>query len=150
MSRLTQTRTIDGLEVTVVQFAATRALPLLGQITAIVGPAIGALAPMLAGDGLAGLGKRRVEDLAPALAALGAGLDGGGMMRLATGILAGTTVIAHGPNGPMKYDLSGGPSAIDACFEGRLLSLFKVAAFALEHNFSGFFPAAGQPSGAAA
>ena len=150
MARKSVTRDIDGLDVTVTQFAVSRTLPLLATLMQVAGPAIGKLAPML-GGGMAGLGKTQVDALAPALVALAGGLAEVQAAKLLADLLGGTIVVATDDNGKLvKHDLSGGTGAIDRAFDGRLMTVFKVAAFALEVNYGDFFGGTGLPAEEAA
>lgn len=145
MARRTLSRTIDGIEVTVTQFPVSRSLPLTATLMKVAGPAIGKLAPML-GGGLDGLGKTNVDGLAPALVALADGLSEVEIVKLLADILGGTLVVTTDEGGKLrKHDLSGGSAAIDRAFDGNLMTVFRVAAFALEVNFGSFFDGSALP-----
>lgn len=121
MGLRTETRTIDGLDVTTTQLPAMRASVLFAKLGRIVGPALAQLGTTNLG-GLVGL---VFQNLSPA-----------DVPALTQEILASTTVLLDSKAVPL-----GQPGMIDLVFseQGRLPALLKVLRFSLEVNYSDFF-----------
>lgn len=114
------------LDVKTTQLPAMRAFRLLNRLAKLVGGSLGALR---------GVGfKADVKHLAPILAELFDRLDPEETDALALQILGGTLVVANG-----KAVSLHNADAIDGVFGGRLMTMLKVLAFALEVNYKDFF-----------
>ena len=134
----TRSKRLGAYDVTVTQFSATRALTLAAKLGRLLGPAIGAIAPLLAG-GVDELGKRDVSDLSPALAAAFAAMEDGAVDALVAEVLAGTSVIVADADGrSVKTDLTS-RAMIDRAFGADLGGLLAAVGFALEVNYRDFF-----------
>ncbi len=129
MGRKKETRSIDGLQVTVVQFEAVRGFSVGVKLGKALGPAL-FLLPGVAPDADAGA-------LIPMIGEVLERLDNGAGERLMVELLAGTIVETDGK----RFSLSGVPE-INTAFEGNLRTMIKVCAFAAEVNFAGFFDGA--------
>lgn len=119
MALRSETRTIDGLDVTTTQLPAMRSFVLLGKLLKIAGPALGEL-------GEANIGKL--------VSMVAQSIDPAELPGLAREVLEQTTVISDG----RQVQLNSIP-LIDNVFNGRLPTLLKVLRFALENGYSGFF-----------
>ena len=123
------------LQVKTTQLPALRAFRLLSRLGKLLGPSLG----KLRGVGL----KSDASALTPAIAALADSLDPDQIEALAVQILEGTLVV----DGKQARTLNTA-AAIDDVFGGRLMTMFKVMAFAIEVNFRDFFRALPVPTGA--
>lgn len=121
----TETKTIDGLDVRVTQFGARRAHRLNFRLLRLLGPT---LLP-IAARGEIDLGNL---DLGAALASL----DEREAEPLLLEVLAGTQVVVDGRVLDMNR-----PEMLDAAFDGRLLTMYKAALFALQVNYGDFIGA---------
>jgi len=124
-------RTIDGLDVTVTQLSAMRALALLPRIGKALAPAVEKLDPSLLSSKA---GDVQLLAIVPVLTAFFSALDSAEATDLIRQLNVGTTVAWDG-----KFVDLNSEAIIDLVFTGRLPTLLKVTAFALEVNFGGFF-----------
>jgi len=136
-----ETRTIDGLEVTVYQLPVMKSLDLANALIRIVGPALAGLAglwPSKSAGGVGeGLAKINAGALAPVVDQLFARLTVDEQRSLIGQLLAPVSVIVEREGKKKRYDLANGGD-IDFAFLGKRMSLFKVLRFSLEVNFSDF------------
>lgn len=116
------------------QHAALPAFRLMGRLGKLLTPALSQFKGVKF--------KSDVSSLAPVLAALFERLDPAESDSLAIQVLCNTLVVAGG-----KAVTLTSADAINQVFSGRLLSMFKVMAFAVEVNYKDFF--LGLPSGVA-
>jgi hypothetical protein len=126
MAQKKDTRYIDGLECETSQLPARRSLKLMAKLLKALGPA---LVPIAMGGGM----KADASTLGPALSSL----DADAIEPLLCEILAGTVVNVNG----VRVQLDS-PPKLDLVFDGALMTMFKVAGFALEVNFGDFFDGA--------
>lgn len=130
----TEKETIDGLEITVTQFAALRQAKLLARLGRTLGPTVGLAARSATGENPDKLLAEVMSmDLGGVIAMVFDRLVDTELEGLITATLAGTSVIHN----EKKVDLSD-KSSIDAVFSGRLVTLFKVMVFAIKVNFADF------------
>lgn len=122
----TETRTIEGFEVTVQVLPATRSLPLLPRVTRIVAAA------MAVGAGLD-------SDVSTVLAHV----DGSELLALATELLASAQVKHEGRLRTLDR------ATIDLVYTGRVRALLAAAWFAVQVNYADFFAGASATSPAA-
>jgi len=126
-----ETRTIEGLEVTTQQLPATRAYLLAAKLSKVLVPIASALKGKTMGEALAA----PVESLAPMLERL----DDATLDALMLESLKCTSVVTVDAKGAsIKYDLTSKPM-IDLAFGGNVAALFKTIGFAIEVNFRDFF-----------
>ncbi len=131
-----ETRTIEGLEVTVTMFDVTRSAPLAAKLGKILAPALGALEFANIEAGMSPMAF--MATIAPALQSAFEGLAASGDFNaLATEILAGTYVVVGGK----KIEL-GRPGAITMAFGSDLVAYTQTLWFAIETNFKRFTSAA--------
>lgn len=117
MALRTEAREIDGLIVTVTQFPALRALGLATRVAQAIAPAL----------------SQGLSTTSP-LALLFSGMDSDATEKLAVDMLASTTAQLEG-----RDVLLMNRAMIDVAFAGRLPTMVKAVAFAIEVNFSSFF-----------
>lgn len=110
------------------QLPALRAFKLMARLGKLLSPSIGQLSGVKFGA--------KSDMLAPAFMALFERLDTSEVEDLSIKVLEGTLVVSDGA----ARTLSNAP-AIDQVFGGRILTLVKVMAFAVEVNFRDFFRA---------
>ncbi len=134
MSLTVETRTIDDLEFTTQKLPARRAFALQNKLLKLIAPVLGSLS---AGAAATGLASMDYANLALPLSAMFDKLDSTEADKLLTEVLGLTTVMLNGH----VVALNKG-DAIDVVFTGRLMTMYKAAAFALEWNFQDFFDAA--------
>lgn len=114
------------MEVKTTQLPAIRAFRLMNRLAKLVGGSL---------VGLRGVGfKADVKHLAPVLAELFDRLDPDEAEQLVLQILNATLVVSNGKAISLHNN-----DAIDGVFGGRLMTMLKVMAFALEVNYKDFF-----------
>lgn len=116
------TKLIDGYQVQMSPLPAFAALEQFTSLTTLLGPSVMSL-----------LGKD--EALAAALAASLRGLKGSDVSALIRALLATCQVTINGVITPVL-------PVFDTEFQGKLLTVFKLTAFAIEVNYGDFFAAA--------
>ncbi len=127
MDMKTETRTVEGFEVTITQMPASRALPLLPEVAQIVGAVFGA------GHGLE-------AEVGAVLAS--SGMNGTRLTALVQELLATASVQVQG-----KHVALSDRRAIDIVFSGRIKALLAAAWFSVQLNYADFFDdASGTPS----
>lgn len=136
MSRKQEERTIGDYNVTTVQLPATRGSRLRVRVLKLIAPALG----QLRGKKIDDLKAIDIADFAPALQEIMGQLDDQTQDALMLEVLVCTSVIAQGPSGQIKYDLTSKP-IIDQAFDGDVDALWGAMKFALEVNLRGFFNA---------
>jgi hypothetical protein len=134
MGRKTETRTIDGFEVTTTQFASVAGCRLWTRLLPMFLPALAALPD---GQNLNNFGQMDLAKLAPALGAIAAKLTPDEFETTMLEVLALTQVTYGRGNQRVNRTLDS-VGAIDAVFDGAVGSIFKVMWFALEVNFDSF------------
>lgn len=117
-----QNRIIDGYTVQMSPLPAFVALEQFTSLTALLGPSVMSL-----------LGKD--EALAAALAASVRSVKPADVSGLVRALLATTHITINGATVPVL-------PVFDTEFQGKLLTVFKIAAFAIEVNYGDFFEAA--------
>lgn len=122
----TEDQEIDGVRCTVVEFPAMYNFKLLAKLAKTLGPSLAALGQLNPNTDL--------SDAGPALRDALAGLDPDEAQRLLVELLKSTSVISTEGK---RVELSS-QSAIDNMFSGRLLTMLKVAMFAVRVNFADF------------
>ena len=146
MSRTSETRTIGEFEVTTQKLPATRGSRLRFKLVRLLGPAASSLAPLVGKDGkLEELLGLDIAAVAPAIVALASQIDDEKHDALMLEILICTSVVADGPKGKIKFDLTS-KALLDQAFDGDVDALWKTVMFALEVNLSGFFSGRGSPA----
>ena len=134
MSTATQERTIDGLRFSVTQLPAMRSVLMLNRLNRLFGPAFlrslaGAnIGSVLSGGGAAALKELLIEGLADSLQALTERLSDKELEDLTRTLLETATV--EGRMLMPEFDLT---------MQGRVGTVFKLIAFAVEVNYRGFF-----------
>lgn len=122
----TETRDIDGVQVTCTQFVCTRALALLPRLGGSFAPLLGVLT------------ERKLTDADVVLVCGVIAQGGSEAPAVAAEVLAGSTAVVNGHVRGL-----GDRAAIDAVFGGNLIALLKAVALALEVNFGSFCGALG-------
>ncbi len=116
------TKLIDGYQVQLSPLPAFTALEQFTALTGLLGPALMSL-----------IGKD--EGMATALAASVRSVKGSDVTALIRALLATCQVTINGNNVPIL-------PIFDTEFQGKLLTVFKITAFAIEVNYGDFFAAA--------
>ena len=134
MGLKTETRVIDGLQVTCTQFACLRQYEILPRLAA-VGPVLGLLDS----------GKPITDhpEAAVMLASALAAGDPTAARAVARELLAGCRVVVDGRATDLLDD-----DSVNRIFAGNLLASFRCILFSLEVNFGDFFAAASPPKAA--
>jgi hypothetical protein len=119
-------RTIDGLDFELSQMAAWQALTTFTRVTKFLAPGLDAVAAASGGDksavvaglirGLQGLAASNPTEL-----------------RALTEVLLGSCIVTH--DGKLQRLLP----VFDVVMQGRILTVFKLLAWALEENYPDFF-----------
>lgn len=125
-----ETQTIDGLSFTTTQFPAMRAFTLFSKLVKTIGPAI----TVLSGANP----ESDVAELAPSIATALKDVDPDAMTILAAEVLSSTSAVMTGPSGAAQVPLNS-VDGINLVFMGRLMTMFKVLAFAVKVNYGDFF-----------
>ncbi len=125
-----QDKEIDGTVYTIRPLAGMKSVTFLPRLNKILGPAI---ASLIDAKGVTG------ENLKQALTALGDRLDEKEMEVITKTLLGDCT---YQPGDGNKGGLL--LPVFDLVFQGQPETAFKLLAFALEVNYSGFFPVLGQ------
>jgi len=121
-----QTRTIDGHVYEVYALPAWTAVEVFHALTKALAPAVAGVA---AAEGPGG-----VAALSTSLERVIAQLPAPELVRLSKQLLAGARVVVNGASAEVV-------AISDVHFQSRVLTLFKVVAFAVEVNFPDFFGA---------
>lgn len=125
-----ETQSIDGISFTVTQFPAMRGFTLFGKLVKTIGPALSALS---------GLDPQAdVIKVAPVIASALRDLDPEAASALALEIFASTSAIIDTPSGPRNVQVNTREN-VDIVFMGKLMTMFKALAFAVQVNFGDFF-----------
>ncbi len=133
MARRSETRTIDGIEFTVTQMPAMRSQRVFQRLASAIGPAIAAaLRDAPAGDAILE-GDVRIGD---AVKQLFDRLTIPELEAIEKELLETATVVQDGQTARVL-------AIADELLAGRLSTLFKLVAFAIEVNYRDFFDAAG-------
>ena len=138
MARTEETRTIGELEVTTVKLPAIRASKLRFKLLRLLAPAAPALAAVFTGKKLADLKGTEIASILPALPGLLAQLDDATHDAMLRDALVTTSVVADGPKGKIKFDLTS-LALIEQAFGSDVDSMWSTWLFAVEVNLSGFF-----------
>lgn len=145
----TQEKIIDGHAVRCTPHKGRPGARLLARLLRHLGPALGALRGVDL-DLSKGIHNVDVTELMPAIGQLFEILAPDEFDALACEILSRCSIAMPDADGKLRsYDLSK-PAMIDDAFTGDLMLMFKVLAWALEVNFSGFFHALARSGAAAA
>lgn len=125
-----ETREIDGLRFTVQQLPARRGMKLLNHLIRIAGPGLAKAAGALKGGDLAKLDLANIDfgALGEALKSIFDGLPDVEFDYVLDEMLA-VTLLNEAPLKPV----------FDAALQGRIGTVYKLLAFALEVNFRDFF-----------
>lgn len=139
---------IDGVRIYCAPFDVIKQCTMLTRLLRIVAPVVG----KLGGLNFSRAMEMSMAELAPAISAMMAGIDPEDVGPLLLEILGSTA--ATGKFGGAKKDQQVSlltTEDVNLVFKGRLPTLLKVAKFALEVNYAGFFPERKptQPTGAA-
>lgn len=126
--------TVDGILFETTQFPAMRALELMGRLTKVLGPTLGALA---SADPDA-----EMDSLAPVLAVALKDLEPKELSTIAIELLAGTSALVQGASGMSLVTLNSREN-LDLVFSSRLFALFKVAVHAIRVNYGDFIGGSG-------
>lgn len=137
----TESFELNGTRYTTTQFMAYRSFELLGKLTRVIGPALGALGGLDPG--------MDVAKAAPLLISALVHVDSSVLAPLAAEVLAGTTALVTGPNGEPQIVNLGDRIGIDRVFSGGLKDMFIVLGRVLQTNYSDFFAESGVPADAA-
>lgn len=121
-----QTRTIDGHVYEVFALPAWTAVEVFHALTKALAPAVAGVA--------AAEGSNGVAALTGSLERMVAQLPAPELVRLSKLLLTGARVVVNGQSAEVN-------AISDVHFQGRVLALFKVVAFAVEVNFPDFFAA---------
>ena len=130
MGLKTETRIIDGMEITVQQLPARKGFALMGQLMGIAAPAFQKAEGLSMNDGVAAL--------LPALGAAFEKLTPKKLDDVMAQLFATATVVCDTDNGKRQYELNR-PEHIDEAFAGKLKAMFSALKFAAEVNFADFF-----------
>jgi hypothetical protein len=125
--KLTQTKVIDGVEITVQQLPPRRATRLLIKIAGYIAPALGEVAPSLKG----GLAGADVSALGVAVGRLAKDLGPDEFDALTNEILEQSWATVGGKRQELLR-------VIDAVFQGKPFGIFQSVVFALEVNYGNF------------
>lgn len=136
--RRTETRVINGLEVTTQQLPSMAGSRLRFKLGRLLAPSIGALR----GRRIEDLMSLDIAELAPALVALVQQLDARTHDELLIEIFAGTYVVGKDDKGKLRIELTSA-QWIDQAFDGDVEAMWLAAKFALEvnvRNIASLFP----------
>lgn len=122
----TETRVFDDLAITVQQLPATRGVKLSRKLMTVAAPVVGALQGMSL--------DRDVSALGDALAKALEQFSEKDLEELIRTLLETAKVETEGRIAPLM-------PLFDGLFAGRILTVYRVLAFALEVNFADFFEA---------
>jgi hypothetical protein len=126
-----ESKTIEGIQVTTTQLPAMRAFKLFFRLVRLIGPTLGALGDFDPKTDL----KDVMKVMSPAFMTSFASLDPDEATALACAILENTTAFLPG-QGNLQLN---GQAALDAVFSGRIKTLLNVVVFAVQINFADFF-----------
>jgi len=138
MKLKSESTVIDGIELMTTQLPGLDSFELLARLGKLFAPAIGALAPLLGGEG--GMDKLLSSDvstLGPALTLMFAQLGGGEAQSLARAIFVSTTARDGGKLIPLNTE-----GNINLVFSGSVKTLISAMAFVVKVNYADFFDAA--------
>jgi len=121
----TETRDIEGIEITTTQLPPLRALALMPRLGKVI-------APMLALDGVSM--DSDVRELVPALVQMLDTLSGDEATALTRALLASTTALLDGKMVQLNRD-----ETLTMVFAGRLKAMVLAVAFAVGVNYGEFF-----------
>lgn len=122
-----ESRDIDGMQVTCVQFSVMRGLGMLPRISRTIGPVLERIAVSAPTDAMNMVVLSAFTHI-----------DGAEAQSVVRDILAGCTVTRDGRMNGLSSD-----EAINAAFAGNLAGLAKAVLFALEVNFGTFLDVPG-------
>lgn len=128
MSTTARSKDIDGFSYTVQQLPATRSIRLLHRLGKLVGPGFTELAST---GNLRSLSGADVSILIMGIVGILKESNEDALMAVIKELLVGTVAI------PGPVDVTG--PQFETHFQGRLLALFELLAFALEVNYGSFF-----------
>lgn len=121
---MTLSKTIEGLHITSAPLDAWAGYSLLPEIVRIVAPLVSA--------------KGGEIDLEKALRNAATSLEGDRLPELLTRLLANTVIVAPGPNGSQKFEITN-KATFSLAFSGpRFWAAIKVAMFAFEVTYGNF------------
>lgn len=133
--REAQSRTIDGITITVQQLPAMRAMKLAHRLGKSLGPGLlRGLSGVDLTKGAAAVSSVDVGSLAPAVEAAFDRFSEEDLERLVRELFETATVQLDGRTAPML-------PVFDATFQGKTSTVFKAIKFALEVNYQDFFGA---------
>lgn len=128
-----ESKTIEGLEVTVVKLEPVAAYMLLARVGPVLLPAL------LASKGVQLTGG--IESLAPAAKAMLDGLTPEAAKAIMLDVFQSTSVIVRSAGEPRRYDLCGGIGEINKAFAGKFKGMLAALWFAIGVQFADFFAA---------
>ncbi len=126
----TETKTIDGVEFTTIQFPAMRSFELLAKLVKQIGPAL-ALMSSVDPD-------TQITDLAPHLMSALSGLEPAAARALVVDVLSNTQALLRDANGQASLVELNRTETIDRVFSGKLRTMFVVLGHALKVNYGDF------------
>lgn len=128
-----ETKEIDGMSVTVQQYAAIRQSLLLVSVAKIFGPALAAITS----GKVKNMDDVMKMDITALLLPMFLRLDPGDAKSFICEALAGTTVVYEGAAVTLANE-----AKIDLVFSGRVITMYRVIGYALQVNFADFGEAA--------
>ncbi len=139
-----ETKSIDGLELTTTLFPALQAFGLWVRLGKVLAPASDIIIPLLTGTASHTL---LMSDAGPAITSVFAQLDEGVAQSLTREMFQLTTVRHNN-----KIVQLVGDDSINLVFSGKLSTMLKALQFVAKANFADFFPTApavpSEPAGA--
>jgi hypothetical protein len=127
----TESKTVDGIQVTTTQLPAMRAFKLFFRLVRLIGPALGAFGDFDPKTDL----KEVMKAMSPSFMAAFSSLDPEEATALACAILENTVAFIPG-QGNIQLN---NQAALDIVFSGRVKAMLNVVVFAVQVNFSDFF-----------
>ncbi len=135
MARTPVTRTIGGLDVSIVKLKPRAGFKLAAQLFKYLAPVLGTMQPT---------DEVSVETLTPALMAIMRDLNDAELDKLTRKVFEGSWVVGPGMDGkPRKFELNT-DEQIDQAFDDNLMGMLNAMKFALEVNFASFFDGSAQ------
>ena len=144
----TKTKTIDGLLFSSTQLPPLKAYPLSARVGAILLPALSKFfaSGLNQIEDVDAFMKQNAGKLMPVLEPVLEALGKKDNEDLPQKLLAGTTVQMPDESGSMTLISLATPEGINRAFQGRGATMYKALWFAVEVNFTDFFPGASKSS----